>query len=351
MPKQYSKTYDYLIIGQGLAGSLLAHRLIKLGQNVLLLDNAHHNSASQVAAGLINPLTGHRLNLTDGFEEFFDVADRTYQNLNTAYKTTIYRRLKQTRLIKNAGQFEFYEKRKQQSEYQAYLSDALEHNLLESGFGFTGVQQSAIVNTKELLLQSKSWLIAHQAYEQKQVNYDQLKSNDNGVQLNEIQAKRVIFCEGYQAIHNPWLSDLPFKLSKGDVLTIQTNMPANSLLSWGNWLASNSDGTNAKLGSSYVWNDLTHIESEDSKKALFESLQKHTSLNAAVIKHEVGIRPTTLQRKPFIGALNPSTKLRNAYCFNGFGSKGCLLIPYYAELFVEHLINETALPQELTKWL
>lgn len=348
MPKQYSQAYDYLIIGQGLAGSLLAHRLITLGQSVLLLDNAHHNSASQVAAGLINPLTGHRLNLTDGFEQFFAVADKRYEKFNTAYKTTIYRQLKQTRLIKNAGQFDYYQKRKEQSEYQAYLSEASDHKLLESGFGFTGIERSAMVDTKKLLQQIKSWLIDQQAYQEKYVDYQQLKSNEKGVQLNETQAKRVIFCEGYQAIHNPWLSELPFKLSKGDVLSIETNMPANTLLSWGSWLASNADGTNAKLGSSYVWNDLSQTKSETAKNALLESFKKHTTLDASVIKHEVGIRPTTAQRKPFIG---PITKLPNAYCFNGFGSKGCLLIPYYAELLAEHLINNAALPEELTKWL
>ena len=47
---------DTLILGQGLAGSLLAWHLIGGGQKVRVIDDAHRSSASKVAAGLINPL-------------------------------------------------------------------------------------------------------------------------------------------------------------------------------------------------------------------------------------------------------------------------------------------------------
>ena len=51
---------DAIIVGQGLAGSLLAFALHQRGQQVMLLDDGVVN-ASQVAAGLINPVTGQRL--------------------------------------------------------------------------------------------------------------------------------------------------------------------------------------------------------------------------------------------------------------------------------------------------
>jgi glycine/D-amino acid oxidase-like deaminating enzyme len=52
---------DFLIIGQGLAGSALAYRLIKEGKKVVLLDQPEANRSSQVAAGLFNPVTGRKL--------------------------------------------------------------------------------------------------------------------------------------------------------------------------------------------------------------------------------------------------------------------------------------------------
>jgi glycine/D-amino acid oxidase-like deaminating enzyme len=56
MPQQV----DYLIIGQGLAGSLLSWELLQHGCSIHLIDNQQEN-ASQIAAGLINPVTGMRL--------------------------------------------------------------------------------------------------------------------------------------------------------------------------------------------------------------------------------------------------------------------------------------------------
>ena len=53
--------YDYLLVGHGLAGSILAHTLAEAGYKVLVIDQPKSNSASRVAAGLMNPLAGKRL--------------------------------------------------------------------------------------------------------------------------------------------------------------------------------------------------------------------------------------------------------------------------------------------------
>jgi glycine oxidase len=53
--------YDYLIVGQGIAGSTLAYMLRKKGKQVFIIDKFSPNSSSQVAAGLVNPITGRRI--------------------------------------------------------------------------------------------------------------------------------------------------------------------------------------------------------------------------------------------------------------------------------------------------
>ena len=53
--------YDYLIIGQGTAGTTLSYQLLKRGKNVLVLDQKRKDSSSRVAAGLFNPITGRRM--------------------------------------------------------------------------------------------------------------------------------------------------------------------------------------------------------------------------------------------------------------------------------------------------
>jgi glycine/D-amino acid oxidase-like deaminating enzyme len=51
---------DYLIVGQGLAGSVVACLLQMAGRRVLVIDNALRTAASLSAAGIVSPITGKR---------------------------------------------------------------------------------------------------------------------------------------------------------------------------------------------------------------------------------------------------------------------------------------------------
>ena len=52
--------YKYLIVGQGLAGTVLSYQLLKNGIPHKVLDDGHLSAATLAAAGLINPITGRR---------------------------------------------------------------------------------------------------------------------------------------------------------------------------------------------------------------------------------------------------------------------------------------------------
>jgi len=356
-----SNEYDLLIVGQGLAGSLLAIELINRGQRLMVIDNQYNGSSTQVAAGLINPITGHRLNITESFELYSAKAREFYRQAESQLSELFFQDVDQIRRINNAGQANYCTKRLQQDEYRnllAITSDVetstsnlgssasnLEFSLDE--FGCVAVKQTAVVNTKALLSSCRDWLQAKNAYTTLKLDYAKLKVSESYVSYGAIKAKRVVFCEGYQAIHNPWLKDLPFKLAKGEILTVNINKPLSKMLSWGNWLVPGQDSL-AKLGSNFAWNDLSLEPSNDIKQKLLASLHDNTTRKGEVISHEVGIRPTTAQRKPFVGKL---TNLENAYCFNGLGSKGCLIAPYYSALLADHLINGKVLPTEVTQCL
>ena len=332
---------------------MLAYRLIKRGKKVLLIDNNLSASSSKVAAGIINPITGHRLNITAGFEQFWPIAEAAYAEMETDFGVSFYKPVAQTRLIKNQGQFDYLQQRQQQAEYLALIG---EHKMqspyfMASEFGSIDIKQSAIVDCKELLSACKAWLIERNAYLCTKLDYTNLGSNESGVAYQEIVATSVIFCEGHAATNNPWLNTLPFKLAKGEILSMKlhnSNALDLPLLNWGNWLAPTSTEGVAKLGSSFEWKDLSLKPNAATRDKLLTSLNTNSNIEATLIESEVGIRPTTRDRMPFIGGLK---NLKHAYCFNGFGSKGCLLIPYYADLLCDHLIDQQPLPNELTQWL
>lgn len=341
--------YDYFIIGQGLAGSILACELIERGKSVLVLDNKHHHSASVVAAGIINPITGHRLNITDNFNEYMPVAKAFYSRITQHLGGEILHNLQQFRLIKNQGQFEFWQKRCKESEYEGLLGLMHEehHPFKQKAFGILEIKQSAYVDVITFLHKTAELLKSQDRLRHTRIDYDAIEYRDKEIQIGLLKANAIIFCEGYQAINNPLLKHLPFKLSKGDVLTLNIDNADNvSMLNWGQWLSPNNK--QYKLGSSYDWKNLDTKPDIKTKKALLNSLENYTNYNYQLTHHQSGIRPTTTQRHPFIGKLN---NLNNVYCFNGFGSKACLLTPFYAKQFTEYLLHKKPLQSNITKWL
>jgi len=340
--------FDFLIIGQGLAGSMLAFELIHRDQSTMVIDNDHVGSASQVAAGIINPITGHRLNLTNNFIDYLSVATKFYNQLEEALDVKLVNHVEQLRLIKNPGQASYLAKRLQQRDYQRFIETSTTTAPFRDPLsGIAKIKQTSIVDTKLLLREIKVWLSIQNAYLNTDVDYTKLNFADNSISYGDICADKVIFCEGYQAINNPWLANLPFKLAKGEILTVEKTRDDCLMLSWGNWLAPQKTNT-SKLGSNYAWHDTELVPVTGVKEKLLDSLERHTGLKARVLNHEVGIRPTTTDRHAFVG---PIRKLERAYCFNGFGSKGCLTIPAHAHTLCNHLIDEVAIPEELSKWL
>jgi glycine/D-amino acid oxidase-like deaminating enzyme len=355
---------DTLIIGQGLAGSMLAFQLIARGQRVLVIDNDYQGSASQVAAGIINPITGHRLNLTEGFVDYYTCATAFYAQLESTLGVSLIKQVEQVRLLKNPGQASYFSKRLEQTAYDDFLEANTAATLFkQQQYGCAKVKQTSIVNTAELLAAVKRWLLEQNAYLNKSINYSKLHFDSTGVNYEEFSATRVVFCEGYQAINNPWLKDLPFKLAKGEILTIekpkekltdeleeaaqQQSSASKQMLSWGNWLVPYGDNC-AKLGSNYAWQDTDLTPSSSVREKLLNSLEEQTGLRPTVLNHQVGVRPTTTHRHAFVGGISNQV---GAFCFNGFGSKGCLTIPAHSRLLCDHLLNNTPLPEELSKWL
>ena len=75
----------FTIVGGGLAGCLLAWELDQLGCLVEIWDDSDPFSSSQVAAGVINPVSGMRLSKNWMMDAFLPVCHETYQNLATFF--------------------------------------------------------------------------------------------------------------------------------------------------------------------------------------------------------------------------------------------------------------------------
>src|SRR5262245_32220552 len=69
---------DYIIVGQGISGTWLSYYLLKGNKNILVFDTINLQSASNVASGLINPVTGRRVVTTWMAEKLLPFAREEY---------------------------------------------------------------------------------------------------------------------------------------------------------------------------------------------------------------------------------------------------------------------------------
>jgi len=333
---------DYLIIGQGLAGSLLAWELIQRQQKVLIIDNDQEN-ASLVAAGLINPVTGMRFVKSTDIEQLLPTALNYYQQLSQYFKQDFYVKKPMLRLLRNDKELLACQKRQQQIEYQPYLSEIIAStSLIKTTHGILKQQQTGYLLTQPLLTSLKNYFISHNAYQTTELHYDEIKLNP-ALQWRNIQPKRLIFCQGHHAKTNPWFSWLPFQLVKGEIITAtSTHKIPQNMLNYGHWFIP-LDSYQFRTGATFDRDNLNTRPTLEAKETLLTSLKNiyPDLMPARINKQQAGIRPTTQDKQPFIGH---HPKYPQLAIFNGFGAKGSLQIPQYCQYFADNLLNNHPIP-------
>ena len=338
---------DNLIIGQGLAGSLLANSLMARGQSVLVVDNDFASASSTVAAGLINPVTGKRLVKTVGVDECLPQARQTYRALEQTLGVELLIDKPMLRLFHSQSERERWQRRQQEEGYQGYLGEVVEAAQLPApviaSHGAGRQLQTAYLRTEPLLRGLREQLMQQHSYQQSQFDYDELRLGEGKVSWREVSARRVIFCEGYKGASNPWFDWLPFQPAKGEFLTLRCGekLP-DQIINSGRWIMPRGDGL-YRAGASYDHHQLDDSITPEAREMLLAALPGFLAgpPSFEVVAQQAGVRPTTSDRQPFIG-LHPQHPTLTI--FNGFGSKGSLLIPWHAERFVERLLDATPLP-------
>lgn len=335
---------DFLIIGQGLAGSLLAWELIQRGYQVLIVDNGIEN-ASQCAAGLINPITGMRFVKSAQIETLLPVAKDYYRQLGVFFQQNFYVEKTMLRIFHSEKEACHAQKRVHDLSYQAYWGEIITTPDITAPFGMIEQLQTAYVLTSPLLSALKQFFIEKHCYQKSHVDYKDLKLTPN-LSWHDIQPKQLIFCEGYQLHHNPWFSKLPLQAAKGEILTLEITSPLpNKILNYGHWLIP-LERPIFRTGATFDTQNIDTLCTEKAKNLLLKTLQEVLPqiTTAKILKHQANIRPCTLDKQPFIGCHPHYSQLG---IFNGFGAKGSLQIPYYSRHFANYLERHHSLDKKV----
>jgi glycine/D-amino acid oxidase-like deaminating enzyme len=332
---------DTLIIGQGLAGSILAYTLEQLGQRVLILDDGLRSSASKVAAGLINPVTGQRFVKAPDTDAQLAAARTLYTALEQRFGVTLLYPLPMLRLLRNEKEAERCRKRLNDPDYRDYLSAPRDELAgIRPPWGVCEQRHTGYLDTR-LLLES---LAGHFRRGDRLITdrFDPaaLEIHHKGIRWQGISADRIVFCEGYKGMDNPWFEHLPFQPAKGEILSLRIEDPLlpRAILNGGQWLMPRHDGS-YRLGASYDRENLDETIGNSARSTLLAALPRLLGRQLAytIIDQSAGVRPNTLPKTPFT-ELHPQH--HQLAIFNGFGSRGSLLIPWHAQRFANDLSSQ-----------
>ena len=94
-----------------------------------------------------------------------------------------------------------------------------------------------------------------------------------------------------------------------------------------------------KIGATYQWDTIDQETSEEGKSELLTKLDKLIDTDYTILNHWAGVRPTVKDRRPILGIHPHNDRLA---IFNGLGTKGVMLAPYFSEQMLQLLENPQA---------
>ncbi|MBX9735041.1 MAG: FAD-binding oxidoreductase [Chitinophagaceae bacterium] len=330
-------TIDYIIVGQGISGTFLSWELMKRGKRVLVIDEPKNNSASKVASGVINPVTGRRVVRTWEIETLMPYAVEAYTRFGEELGTGLIRQCNildfhATPQMKMAFAERLHE--------EPFLSTPTNENdyyqWFHPAFGVTEINPCWLIQLHSLLnswrneLRKKDYLVEE--------NFDitNCSIQPEKIIYKDIIAQKIIFCDGTVGFDNPYFKLLPYARNKGQALIAAIpDLPTTHIFKQGINIVPWQDGL-FWIGSSYEWDFTTLAPSTDFQEKVVSQLKQWLKLPFTVVDHIAGERPANMERRPFVGfhPIMPSVGI-----LNGMGTKGCSLAPYFAHQLTQYLVE------------
>ena len=346
--------HDCIIIGAGIAGMVMSRVLHEAGFDIAIINNPKTASASQVAAGLMNPITGKRFEVSWRYEEFLSIAREFYAECEKTDDAHYYRPFPMLRIFADEKEYETFQKK--------YAPDQLGHYVGEQFFAHASEIHPSIRNRfggfrtlNAGVFQYKQFLDAHankySKYMYKGIVDDENLSLQNDLwtlQLDShrITAKHVIFCDGWKGSLNPWFADIDFKFDivKGEICTIRAKELSEAdiisrgfaIIPVGNHLF--------RCAATFQWNEFHTIPTAFGAERLHNRVQSLINCDYEILEQSAGLRPTMFDHKPFLGE---HPKHQGLLILGGLGTKGALYAPYMAKNLLNYLQNEVRLDHEM----
>lgn len=335
-----------LIVGGGIAGTSVALALIKRNYDVTLFDNSLRNSATLVAAGMMNPLVFKRMLFCWRGYEAFDYSTSYYQKQEEEWGIHFLQATQMAKLMHSDHEKKLWKDNMFKESYNEFLSQQIIPSYLSEQI------QSFDAGIVNPIYQLKTETYLRKAHEKINesgkvipsiFDHDQIQLEDNTIQYKGEQYDEVVFAEGRGIEQNPFFNYLPFKFTKGELILIKASLKLDAVLKKNVFIVPEAKNT-FWVGATYDWKNLNDETTEDGKLQLIEKVASILKIPFEVIEQKAGIRPTVADRRPYIGTHPNHPRL---HVFNGMGTRGVMYAPLLSEEFIDYLEGKSKLAEEI----
>lgn len=328
------------IVGQGLAGTALAWRCLERGVPFRIYDSERSVTASKIAAGLVTPIAGQRLALTQGWS-FLSEMTAFYAAIGSRLGKRVYETRELVRFLTSPLEQERWERRLNDTRY---LDECLpNHSSNDSlkGFsypyGYFRMRRAGFLDARAWLELSRNGFASEGHYTKASYSPESCPTNDG----------LWIFADGPWLLQHDVFDWLPMRYAHGDILTLTIpDLEGEDRLFNGRcWLMPSGEEGLWRAGATYEARPTPETSpSQQGRESIETQLRSFLSLPYQIVDHCAAVRPVTQTRFPTMGVHPARAHLA---WFGGFGSKGVLSAPSYASRFLDHLLEGRPLPSEV----
>lgn len=337
---------EFLVIGQGISGTFLSFYLQQEKKEFLVIDDNHPNASSKLAAGVINPVTGRRLVTVWMADEVLPFAWKAYQDIGQQLGITAISQKSVIEFFPNPFMREsFLAKIESGDKYvHAYPEQNKFNPYFNYDLGCGEIRPAYTAHLETLLPAWRKHLQKENRLLEEKFSMDLLEMEPERVRYKNTEARKIIFCDGTASFDNPLFKQLPFAPNKGESLVANIpGLPDQHIYKKGLMIVPLADQDLFWIGASYIWDFDDPGPTAGFRHTTEEALKQWLKIPFTIVEHRSGLRPATLERRPFVGLhpLHPSAGI-----LNGMGTKGCSLAPFFARQLTDHLLFEEPIIKE-----
>jgi len=315
--------------------------MLRKNKTFVVFNDPNQPKASEVAAGIINPVVFRRMTKSWLVDEAFQGLQYTYRQMEEFFNTRFFYPIEIHRVL-NHEETNRWKIQVIGNQLEKYLEpDLVNHmnDFLVKGFNGIGiVKYSARLDMNKLIKAIAHFLRSRDLIRDQKLNYNQIELNSGSVLYDDITATKIIFCEGFSAQSNPFFEQLKFKNSKGEIIDVLLEeVEIHEVYSRDVFLMPLGEGK-FRIGATYAWDDFTPETTSTACEYLLSQLRKFIAPSPIFLNQKAGIRPSMHDRKPIIGFCPNHPEIG---IFNGLGSKGALLGPYFAKQLADFATGQS----------